>query len=53
MNNNELYECHNWNKDNKVCRYRGSNKNAKKCPMCGGTLSETDWFEKEIKGDIK
>lgn len=51
MADEELYECHNFNNDGKNCGYRGSNRDATKCPMCGGIIRSTDWFVKGEEGD--
>ena len=50
MRDKELYECNNYNKDGKNCGYRGCNRDATKCPMCGGTIRSADWFIKR-EGD--
>ena len=46
----DLYQCHNRNSDGRICGHRGSNIDAIVCPMCGGKLRASDWFEKR-EGD--
>lgn len=38
------YVCYNRvNRDRKQCNFKGTNKRAKSCPMCGGKIYK-DWF---------